>query len=202
MNKLQEKLYCTITLPALRIFAFCFSLSCSASLASSAGSHRDSIRYPDNFRKPLDLPVRLNADFGEFRDNHFHSGLDFYTEKRTGLKVFAAGDGYVSRIKVQSGGYGQALYITHPEGYVSVYGHLSAYADTIASYLKKIQYKNQEFELDIYLKPSEIPVKKGQLVAYSGNTGFSGGPHLHFELREEHTEEIINPLLFGLPVED
>ena len=163
----------------------------------------DSSHYPLHyFRNPLDLPAKLNADFGEFRSNHFHSGIDLNTLQKTGFPVYAAADGYVSRIKVQRGGYGQALYITHPNGFVSVYGHLDAYYDSIARYLKRIQYQAHTYELDIYPKFNELPVKKGEQVAWSGNTGFSGGPHLHFEVRDAKTEEIINPLLFGFPVSD
>lgn len=159
--------------------------------------------YPKSyFIKPLNLPVNLNANFGDFRENHFHSGLDFSTGGKTGLRIVAAAQGYVSRIKVQAGGYGQALYLTHPNGLVTVYAHLDAYAGAIGLYVLQMQYQLQTYELDIHLRPDELPVSKGELVALSGNTGFSGGPHLHFEIRDEHTEEIINPLLFNFPLTD
>ncbi len=159
--------------------------------------------YPKNyFRNPLNIPITLAGNFGEIRNNHFHSGLDFKTENREGLPIFAAADGYVSRIKVQAAGYGNALYITHPNGYVTVYGHLSAYNNAITAYLRKEQYKTESFEVDIKLTPDALPVKKSDIVALSGNTGGSRGPHLHFEVRDEKTEFAINPLLFGFEVKD
>lgn len=159
--------------------------------------------YPKNyFRAPLDIPLTLAGNFGEIRNNHFHSGLDFKTDNREGLPIYAPADGYVSRIKVQAAGYGNALYITHPNGFVTVYGHLSAYNSIITTYLRKEQYKLESFEVDFKLAPDAIPVKKSDLVALSGNTGGSRGPHLHFEVRDEKTEFAINPLLFGFDVKD
>ncbi len=163
----------------------------------------DPGKYPQNyFRPPLDLPFTLNANFGDVRADHFHSGLDLFTNHRTGYRVLAVAEGYVSRIKVQSGGYGNALYITHPNGYVSVYGHLQKYTGAIAEYLLAAQYAAKTFELDIYPGPGLLKVQQGEQVAFSGDSGFSGGPHLHFEIRNSRTEEIINPLLFGLPLAD
>ena len=159
--------------------------------------------YPQKFFKsPLDIPLTLAGNFGEIRTNHFHSGLDFKTENREGLAVYAPADGYVSRLKVQAAGYGNALYITHPNGYVTVYGHLSAYNPIITSYLRKEQYAKESFEVDIMLAPDAIPVKQSEIVAYTGNSGGSRGPHLHFEIRDEKTEFAINPLLFGFDVKD
>ncbi len=167
------------------------------------GQTRPVHSYPQScFRKPLDLPVSLNANFGDFRENHFHSGLDFSTMGRTGFSVFAAAPGYVSRIKVQAGGYGQALYLTHANGLVTVYAHLDSYAGAIGEYLLHQQYLHKTYELDIHLQPTELPVKNNELIAISGNSGYSGGPHLHFEIRDSLTEEIINPLLFNFPVKD
>lgn len=161
------------------------------------------ITYPKNyFRNPLDIPITLAGNFGEIRNNHFHSGLDFKTENREGLPVYAVADGYVSRIKVQAAGYGNALYITHPNGFVTVYGHLSAYNNAITAVLRKEQYRSESFEVDMTLTPDVLPVKKSDLVALSGNTGGSRGPHLHFEVRDEKTEFAINPLLFGFDVKD
>lgn len=118
-------------------------------------------KYPQNyFRNPLDIPITLAGTFGEIRSNHFHTGLDMKTEEREGLVVHAAADGYVSRINVSGYGYGNALYITHPNGYVTVYGHLSRYNDVIMKYLRKIQYERQRFSVDIQLKPGEIRLKK------------------------------------------
>jgi len=124
------------------------------------------------------------------------------TNSQEGLIVHAAADGYVSRINVSGYGYGNALYITHPNGYVTVYGHLSRYNDVIMKYLRKVQYERQRFSVDIQLKPTEIPVKKGDTVAYSGSTGGAEGPHLHFEIRDEKSEDPLNPMLFGLTTVD
>ncbi|KAF2518508.1 M23 family metallopeptidase [Flavobacterium salilacus subsp. salilacus] len=155
--------------------------------------------YPENyFRSPLDLPLHPSGTFGEVRRNHFHTGLDYRTEQKTGFPVYAAADGYVSRIKVSSYGYGTALYIDHPNGYTTLYGHLEAYAPKIDSIVRAEQYKKQSFEIEMFFKPDEIPVTQGEVVALSGNSGGSGGPHLHFEYRDTKTEAIINPLHFGL----
>lgn len=159
--------------------------------------------YPQNyFRNPLDIPIKLAGSFGEMRPNHFHSGIDIRTNSMEGLKVYAVADGYVSRIRVQAHGFGNALYITHPNGYVSVYGHLQKYNVNIAQYLKSSQYARESFEVDLFPLPNELPVKKSDIVAFSGNTGSSGGPHLHFELRDAKTEVTINPQLFGYDIPD
>lgn len=159
--------------------------------------------YPQNyFINPLDIPITLAGTFGEVRSNHFHTGLDIRTDGKEGLIVHAAADGYVSRINVSAYGYGNALYITHPNGYVTVYGHLSRYNDKIAHYVKTKQYELQRFAVDLFLKPGEMPVKKGDTVAYSGSTGAAEGPHLHFEIRNEKTEDPLNPLLFGYTYTD
>lgn len=155
--------------------------------------------YPENyFRSPMDLPLHPSGTFGELRRNHFHAGIDYRTEQREGLPVYAAADGYVSRIKISSYGYGTALYIDHPNGYTTLYGHLSKYAPEIEAYVRAKQYEKKSFDIELFPQPGELPVTKGELVALSGNTGGSGGPHLHFEYRDTKTEEIINPLFFGL----
>jgi murein DD-endopeptidase MepM/ murein hydrolase activator NlpD len=171
------------------IFVTLFTVSAAA---------QDSIpNYPKGyFSSPIDIPFLLAGDFGEPRAAHFHMGLDIRTQEHEGLKVYAIGDGYVSRIGVSPYGYGNALYITYPNGFTSVYGHLQRFNDTIMSRLRREQYAKQQFAVDFTLKPGEIPVAKGQLVAYSGNTGGSGGPHLHFEIRDM-MERPINPFNFG-----
>ena len=154
--------------------------------------------YPqDYFQSPLDVPLDVSGSFGELRSNHFHSGLDFKTKGVEGLPVYAAGDGYISRIKISTFGYGKAIYITHPNGYTSVYGHLQKANGAIESFIKARQYKEQSYEVEMYLYPTELPVKKGDVIAFSGNTGGSGGPHLHFEFRNTKSEEILNPMHFG-----
>ncbi len=155
--------------------------------------------YPkDYFRAPLDIPLQLSGNFGELRNNHFHAGFDFRTQQKEGLNVLAAADGYVSRIKISAYGYGKAIYISHPNGYTTVYGHLQSAAPVIENYIKAQQYKEESFDIEVFPQPNELPVKKGEVIAFSGNTGGSQGPHLHFEIRDSKTEDIINPFHFGL----
>ncbi|HLV14454.1 MAG TPA: M23 family metallopeptidase [Xanthomarina sp.] len=158
--------------------------------------------YPqDYFGSPLDVSLILSGTFAELRPNHFHSGLDIKTQQREGLKVYAAASGYVSRIKISHYGYGKALYITHPNGYTTVYAHLSKFSPEIEAVVKKLQYEQESFEVELFPKTEDLIVEKGELVAYSGNTGGSGGPHLHFEIRD-NAERPINPLLFGIDIKD
>ena len=154
--------------------------------------------YPkDYFRSPLDIPLQLSGNFGELRANHIHSGFDCKTKQIEGLNVYAAADGYVSRIKISEVGYGKAIYITHPNGFTTVYGHLKAGFGDIENYIKKAQYKAQSYEIDVELLPTNLVIKKGDVIAVSGNTGGSDGPHLHFEIRDTQSEKIINPMYFG-----
>ena len=156
------------------------------------------VNYPkDYFRPPLDIPMQLSGNFGELRPNHFHAGFDFKTLQKEGLEVHAVADGYVSRIKISTFGNGKTIYITHSNGYTSVYGHLQRATDVIEDFIKKTHYEEQSFEIEKYLKPGELVVTKGQIIGLSGNTGASEGPHLHFEFRDNVTENIINPMLFG-----
>lgn len=154
--------------------------------------------YPkDYFKSPLDIPLYLSGSFGELRSNHFHTGLDFKTQQKEGLNVYASAEGYVSRIKISTFGYGKAIYITHPNGYTTVYGHLKKAAATIEAYIRDNHYKEEIYEIEMFPKPGDLPVRQGELIAFSGNSGGSGGPHLHFEFRETLSEKPINPLLFG-----
>jgi hypothetical protein len=146
-----------------------------------------------NYEWPLDGPHTITGNYGELRPNHFHVGLDFSTNNKINVPVYAIENGYVSRIKVSAVGYGRSIYITHPDGKVSVYGHLNAYLPAIAAYVKKEQYARQSFEVDLKLSPDQFKVKKREMIAYSGNSGGSTGPHLHFEIRDEKTEVPLNP---------
>lgn len=156
------------------------------------------------FSSPLNIGLSETGSFSEVRANHFHSGIDFQVQQKEGLPVFAVADGVISRIKVSPVGFGNALYIDHPNGFTSVYAHLKAYNDTITSYLRSNQYRLESFEADLFPlnKKDLIRVKKGQLIGFAGNSGSSGGAHLHFELRNTRTERIINPLLFGFNIAD
>lgn len=173
----------------MRFYLFILLFSCSLF------SQRD---YPkDYFRSPLDTPLQLSGNFGELRPNHFHAGFDLKTQQREGLNVYAVADGYVSRIKISTFGNGKTIYITHPNGFTSVYGHLQRATAEIEDFIKITHYAEQSFEIEMFLKPGEMVVNKGQQIAFSGNTGGSEGPHLHFEFRDNITENIINPMFFG-----
>lgn len=161
------------------------------------------VEYPqDAFRSPMDIPLVLAGTFGELRSNHFHSGIDIKTQQREGLPIYAIGDGSAVRIKIAHWGYGKVLYVAHPNGYTSVYGHLQKFAPEIEAYIKKVQYQKKSYEVEVYPDLGEVKVEKGQVIAYGGNTGGSSGPHLHFEIRSSISEKPTNPLLYGLDVRD
>ncbi len=158
--------------------------------------------YPqDYFISPLDISTELSGSFAELRSNHFHSGIDMKTQQREGLNVKASAEGYISRIKISRWGYGKALYITHPNGYTTVYAHLKSYSPKIDTYIKKAQYQKETYEIELFPKQDELMVSKGEIIALSGNSGSSGGPHLHFEIRNKK-QHPINPMYFGIKVPD
>ena len=131
------------------------------------------ISYPtDYFRLPLDIPMELSGCFGELRNNHFHSGFDIKTNKQEGLNVYAVADGYVSRIKISTFGYGKAIYVTHPNGFTTLYGHLKSGFGSIEKFIKTNQYLQKSYEIELFLKPDDLPVSKGDVIAFSGNTIF------------------------------
>ena len=166
-------------------------------------SSAQTTEYPQKyFQKPLDIPLILSGTFGELRSNHFHSGLDIKTQQREGFNVYATAAGYVSRIKISNWGYGKAVYITHPNGYTTVYGHLKKFNTKIEKYLKKRQYEKESYSIQLYPKPEELPVSKGEIIAFSGSTGGYVGAHLHYEIRNTATSKPINPLLFGVKIAD
>ena len=158
--------------------------------------------YPQQFVNPLDTPMVLSATFGELRPNHFHSGIDIKTNEVTGKPVRAIDNGYIYRIKVSPYGYGNALYIMHYNGYISVYGHLCCFTPKIDSVIKHQMYKKQKNSIEFFPKVGLYKVKKGEIIAYSGNSGSSQGPHLHFEIRKAKNEHPLNPLKFRLAVYD
>lgn len=148
------------------------------------------------------MPIVLAGNFGELRPNHFHSGLDIKTQQRENLAVHAAAEGYVSRIGVSHTGFGNVIYITHPNGYTTVYAHLNRFYPALEQYVKQKQYEQQSWAADMVIPVQLFPVKKGDFIAWSGNTGGSAGPHLHFEIRDTKTEKPLNGLLFGFPIPD
>ncbi len=153
------------------------------------------------FSYPLSIKPKLNANFGEMRPNHFHMGLDLSTESRENLPVYAPADGFVSRMKIETGGFGRAIYLDHPNGTTTLYAHMNAFIPAAELYLEDQQYQRKSWKIDVAVPQGLLPVKKGQFIGYSGNTGASQGPHVHFEIRDTKTENCLNPLLyrFGIP---
>jgi len=164
---------------------------------------QDNHNLSGHFRSPLDMQLYLSGTFGELRSNHFHSGIDIKTGGSEGKAVHAIAEGYVSRIKVSTGGYGKVIYIAHPNGYMSVYGHLQRFNDTLQRFVKGVQYRRESYMVEIFPKKDQFTVRKGEVIGFSGNTGSSSAPHLHFEIRREDSQHPVNPLLFdGIYVDD
>ena len=155
----------------------------------------NDLKSQSNQNFVMDLPINLSGTFGELRTNHFHSGIDIKTNRVEGLNIYSYEKGYISRIQVSTYGYGKAIYITHPDGKITVYAHLSKFSEKIQNYVKDIQYKRKKFAIKVYPKESEILIEKNEIIGYSGNTGSSSGPHLHFELRDKNNMP-INPLKY------
>ncbi len=160
--------------------------------------------YPQNyFRSPVNTPIKLSGTFGELRSNHLHAGIDIKAHNgKTGQPILAVADGYIARIKVQSGGYGNVLYVNHPNGYTSVYAHLGNFPEAVARYVKAAQKRRKTFEIELYPEAGKFNLKKGEELGKMGLSGRSYGPHLHFEIRDTGTSKPINPLLFGLEAKD
>ena len=159
--------------------------------------------YPKGyFIYPVDAKIGLAANFGELRPNHYHMGLDCKTDHVQNRPVKAAADGYIAHVRIEPGGFGRAIYINHPNGLTTVYGHLNNFFPALEKYVKEQQYKMESWKVFLDIPPGMFSVRKGQFIAYSGNTGGSQGPHCHFEIRDTKTDKVLNPLLFGLPVAD
>jgi murein DD-endopeptidase MepM/ murein hydrolase activator NlpD len=182
--------------PFLFFYFLLFALSTSAQIFPAKS-------YPQGyFRYPLDVPIALAANFGELRPDHYHMGLDCKTEKRQNLPVHAAADGYIAKIKIEPFGFGRAIYINHPNGLTTLYAHLNNFFPALEKYVKEQQYEQESWEVFIDIPAGFFPVKKGDFIAYSGSTGGSQGPHVHFEIRDTKTDKVLNPLLFGFALKD
>ena len=168
-------------------------------LLNPAFSQAPALNY---FDAPVKIPILLSGNFGELRGNHFHSGIDIKTNGSVGLPVYPAADGDISRISISPSGFGLALYIDHPNGTTTVYGHLQKLRADLIKYAKAEQYKQESFAVDIMVPKGKFHVSKNDIVAYSGNSGSSGGPHLHFEIRETSTQKPLNPLNFNFNIKD
>ena len=180
-----------------------FILTICISASYSQDSLQSNIELNLNQHPPLKIPLRYSGTYGELRPNHFHAGVDLKTQGREGFPVYAVEDGFLSRIKVETGSYGKVVYLDHPElNKTTVYAHLNRFSPKIQNYIKGEQYLHQTYEIQRYLRPTQITVKKGEIIGYSGNTGNSFGPHLHFEVRDRESEEPMNPLQFGLEAKD
>jgi len=155
-----------------------------------------------HYLPPLDIPLTLSGNFCEIRYNHYHTGLDIRTNDQSGLPVYASDTGYVSRIRLSPFGYGLAVYIDHPDGYTTVYAHLSAFSPPLAKYVREMMEHLESYSVDLYPEPGQFRVSRGEVIGWSGNSGSSTGPHLHYEIRETVSEFPVNPLLYGLPVAD
>lgn len=194
---------------SFRVLLIVVAISLSFRLGSAIISQDEKLsktapkKFPQGyFVEPTDSSLRIAGSFGEIRPNHFHAGIDVKTAGKEGLMIYAAADGYVSRIKISPWGYGKCLYITHPNGYVTVYAHLKRFYGKIAKYVELEQYRLEQYDVELFPDSNLLTVKQCDTVAISGNTGGSQSPHLHFEIRDAVTEHAYNPFLFGFRIED
>jgi murein DD-endopeptidase MepM/ murein hydrolase activator NlpD len=182
---------------------FCITALLLAFVGQSFAQGFPAKNYPKGyFTWPVGATVALAANFGELRPNHYHMGLDCKTEKKQNMPILAAADGYIARVKIEPYGFGRAIYVGHPNGLMTLYAHLNDFYPALEEYVKKEQYRQKTWRLTLDIPPGTLPVQKGQFIAYSGNTGGSQGPHLHFEIRDPATDKVLNPGLFGFPVPD
>ena len=173
------------------------------SFLSSRSQTRGDTKYPQGyFANPLHIPMSLSANFGELRPNHWHMGLDIRTDQKENVPVFASGDGYVAHIGIRPQSFGKFIIINHPNGYSTLYAHLNEFYPALEKYVREKQTEKESWTIEIDFSEKDFKVKKGNEIAKSGNTGGSEGPHLHFEIRETKTGRSLNPLLFGMPLQD
>jgi murein DD-endopeptidase MepM/ murein hydrolase activator NlpD len=179
-------------------------LSCFCSIVLSVSfAQKSSPRYPQGyFRWPLNLPPQIVANMGELRNNHWHMGLDIRTNQKVNQHVYAAAEGYVAYMGIRPLSFGRFIIINHPNGYSTLYGHLNDFAPELEAYATDQQYKQESWAVELTIPKGKFPVSKGSFIAYSGTTGGSQGPHVHFEIRDTKTNECLNPLLFGMPLID
>ncbi|MGN0003768.1 MAG: M23 family metallopeptidase [Sphingobacterium composti] len=186
-----------------KIILLCGMLATCLALYAQPKDIITSRTYPQGyFRNPLNIPMDASGTFGELRSTHFHGGDDYRTQQKIGLPLHASAEGFVSRVRVQIGGGGNAVYIDHPNGFSTVYLHMDSFNAELTKIVKAEQYKQQRFDVDITLTPEQVRLTKGQFIGNAGNTGSSGGPHLHFEIRDTKTQRPLNPQLFGLRFAD
>ena len=170
---------------------------------NAEGQTGGSTKYPQGyFGNPLGIPMSLSANFGELRPNHWHMGLDLRTEQKENYPVLASADGYVAHIGIRPASFGRFIIINHPNGYSTLYAHLNKFYPELEKYVREKQTEKESWAIELDFSENDFKVKKGKEIAKSGNTGGSQGPHLHFEIRETETDRSLNPLLFGMPVQD
>ncbi|MFN2457623.1 MAG: M23 family metallopeptidase [Chitinophagaceae bacterium] len=170
--------------------------------ANSLAIAQPYTQYRGYFRNPLNVPMQLVSNFGELRTNHWHLGLDIRTQQKENLPVYAAAEGYIAKISIEPGGFGRAIYINHPNGYTTLYAHLNNFTTALHQWVIEQQYLQQQWDIKLDVPPHLFPVNKGDFIAYSGNTGGSAGPHVHFEIRDTKSDKCVRPLLFGFPIAD
>ena len=168
---------------------------------SSQINAQDTIQK-NMFQPPLDIPLTLSGTFGELRSNHFHSGIDIKTNQEIGLPIFAPASGYISRLKISPTGFGKAIYLSHANGLTTVYAHLDRFNKDVHAYVLNKQYELKQFSIDVFLEKNTFKIDKGQIIGYTGNSGSSSGPHLHFEIRNSKNQNPVNPMHWNFPIVD
>ena len=158
--------------------------------------------FSQDYVSPFDFELKLSGTCGELRNNHFHAGIDIKTNETEGHPIYSIAEGYVSRIKVSTWGYGKTVYINHPDGNTSVYAHMQEFSPKIKKYAERIQNRKESFEIQVYPEKDDLIISQGETIGLSGNTGSSGGPHLHFEIRDTKSEHPLNSLKFNFKVQD